>query len=81
MKKSLIWFFSIREFLECFKIVEIILVFKSYDSNSTVNYGAISMLPFLSKVFEKWLCPRLVSPEIEQYFMYESVWFPKKIQS
>ena len=40
-------------FLECFKTAKIIPVFKSGDSNSTVNYKPISMLPLLSKIFEK----------------------------
>ena len=42
-------------FPECFKTAKIIQIFKSGDSNSTVNYRPISMLPFLSKIFEK-LC-------------------------
>ena len=36
-------------------------IFKSGDSNSTVNYRPISMLPFLSKLFEKLMCARLDS--------------------
>ena len=36
-------------FPECFKIAKIIQIFKSGDSNSTVNSRPISMLPFLSK--------------------------------
>ena len=38
-------------FPECFKTAKIIHIFKSGDSNSTVNYRRISMLPFLSKMF------------------------------
>ena len=49
-------------FLECFKTAKIILIFKSADSNSTVNYRLISMLPFLTKIFEKLMCARLDSP-------------------
>ena len=48
-------------FPECFKTAKIILIFKSTDSNSTVNYGPISMLTFLSKIFEKLMCARLDS--------------------
>ena len=40
-------------FPEFFKTAKIIPIFKSGDSNSTVNYRPISMLPFLSKIFEK----------------------------
>ena len=36
-------------------------IFKSGDSNSTANYKPISMLPFLSKMFEKLMCARLDS--------------------
>ena len=36
-------------FPECFKTAKIIPIFKSGDSNSTLNYRPISMLPFLSK--------------------------------
>ena len=46
-------------FPECFKTAKIIPIFKSGDSNSTVNYIPISMLPFLSKIFEKSMCARL----------------------
>ena len=48
-------------FPECFKTAKIIQIFKSDDSNSTVNYRPISMLPFLSKIFEKFMCARLES--------------------
>ena len=44
-------------FPECFKTAEIIPIFKSGDSNSTVNYRPISM-HFLPKVFEKLMCAR-----------------------
>ena len=39
-------------FPECFKTAKIIHIFKSGDSNSTANYRPISMLHFLSKMFE-----------------------------
>ena len=48
-------------FPECFKTAKIIPIFKSGDSNSTVNYRPISMLPFLSKIFEKLMCAKLDS--------------------
>ena len=48
-------------FPECFKTAKIIQNFKSVDSNSTVNYRPISMLPFLSKIFDKLMCARLDS--------------------
>ena len=48
-------------FPECIKTVKIIQILKSGDSNSTVNYRPISMLPFLSKIFEKFTCARLDS--------------------
>ena len=48
-------------FRDCFKIAKIIQIFKSGDSNSTVNYRPISMLPFLSKIFEKLMCAGLDS--------------------
>ena len=48
-------------FPECFKTSKIIPIFKSGDSNSTVNYRPISMLPFLSKIFEKLICAGLDS--------------------
>ena len=48
-------------FPECFKTAKIIQIFKFGDSNSTVNYRPISMLPFLSKIFEKLMCARLDS--------------------
>ena len=48
-------------FAECFKTAKIIRIFKFGDSNSTVNYRPISMLPFLPKIFEKLMCARLDS--------------------
>ena len=48
-------------FHECFKTAKIIPIFKSGDSNSTVNSRSISMLPLLSKIFEKLMCARLES--------------------
>ena len=42
-------------------MAKIIPIFKSGDSNSTVNYIPISMMPFLSKIFEKLMCARLDS--------------------
>ena len=52
-------------FHECFKTAKIIPIFKSGDTNSTVYYRPISMLPFLSKIFEKLLCARLDLPKIK----------------
>ena len=46
-------------FPECFKTAKIIQIFKFGDSNSTVYYRPISMLPFLSKIVEKLMCARL----------------------
>ena len=51
-------------FSECFKTAKIIPIFKSGDSNSTANYRPISMLLFLSKMFEKLMCARL-----EDYYL------------
>ena len=48
-------------FPECFKTAKIVHIFKSGDSNSIANYRPISMLPFLSKMFEKLMCARLDS--------------------
>ena len=48
-------------FPERFKSAIIIQIFKSGDSNSTGNYRPISMLLFLSKIFEKLMCARLDS--------------------
>ena len=48
-------------FPECFKTAKMIPIFKSGDSNSTANYRPISMLPFLSKMFEKLMGARLDS--------------------
>ena len=48
-------------FPECFKTPKIIPIFKSGDSKSTAYYRPISMLPFLSKMFEKLMCVRLDS--------------------
>ena len=45
-------------FPECFKTAKIIPILKSVDLNSTANYRPISMLPFLSKMFEKLMCAR-----------------------
>ena len=45
--------FSEGIFPECFKTAKIIPILKYGDSNSTVNYRPISMLPFLTKMFEK----------------------------
>ena len=41
-------------FPECFKTGKIIQIFKSGDSNSTVNYRPISILPFLLKYLRNW---------------------------
>ena len=48
-------------FHECFKTAKIIPIFESGDTNSTVYYRPISMLPLLSKIFEKLMCARLDS--------------------
>ena len=48
-------------FPECFKTAKIITIFISGDSNSTVNYRPIFMLPFSSKIFEKMMCAGLDS--------------------
>ena len=48
-------------FPECFKTAKIIRIFKSGDSNLIANYRPISILPFLSKMFEKLICARLDS--------------------
>ena len=48
-------------FPEYFKTAKIIPILKSGDSNSAVNYRPISMVPFLSKIVEKFMCARLDS--------------------
>ena len=48
-------------FPECFKTAKIINIFKPGNSNSIANYRPISMVPFLSKMFEKLMCARLDS--------------------
>ena len=48
-------------FPECFKMAKNIPFFKSGDSNLTENYRPISMLSFLSRIFEKLMCARLDS--------------------
>ena len=45
-------------FSECFKTAKIIQIFKSGDLNFTVNYSPISILPFLSEIFEKLMCAK-----------------------
>ena len=50
-------------FPECFKTEKIIPIFKSGDSNSTVNYRRISMLPFLSKIID--VCQTRLLPKIK----------------
>ena len=66
-------------FPECFKTPKIIPILKSRNSNSTANYGPISMLPFLSKMFGKLMCAGLL-PKIEQYFMNKKVWLLQNFQ-
>ena len=60
---SMLFYNSVSEgiFPECSKTSKIIPIFKSGDSNFTVNYRPISMLPFLSKIYEKLMCARLDS--------------------
>ena len=48
-------------FPEGFKTAKIIQIFKYCDSNSTADYRPISMVPFLSKMFEKLMRARLYS--------------------
>ena len=67
-----------RYFSEFFKIAKIIIIFKSGDSNSNVNYRPISILPFLSKIFEKLIWT--LTQKIEQYFRYKSVLLPHKFK-
>ena len=52
---------SVGIFPACFKKDKIIPIVKFGYSNSTANYKHISMLPFLSKMFEKLMCARLDS--------------------
>ena len=47
-------------FLSCFKIARVIPLFKGGNTDVLDNYRPISILPFLSKVFEKLLLIRLV---------------------
>ena len=62
-KVSMLFNNSLSEgiFPECFKRAKIFPILKSGDSNSTTNYRPISILPFLSKMFEKLMCARLDS--------------------
>ena len=59
--KSLITHCQKVFFLNSLKTVKIIQIFKSGNSKSTVNYRPISMLPFLSKIFQKLMCAGLYS--------------------
>ena len=55
-------------FPECFKTAKIIPIFKSGDSNYTANYRPISILPFLSKMFEK-----LTSAKLDSYLKLNNI--------
>ena len=48
-------------FPDCLKVAKIIPIFKSGDTKSVTNYRPISMLPFLSKIFERLMFIRLNS--------------------
>ena len=50
----------LRNYFVCL-YYHLIPIFTSGDSNSTLNYRPISMLSFLSKIFEKLMCARLDS--------------------
>ena len=63
-------------FSECFKRAKIIQILKSGGSNSTVNYRPISMLPFLSKIFEKLICARLDFYPKSNNILCTNVWLP-----
>ena len=47
-------------FPNCFKIARVIPLFKGGNTDVLDNFRPISILPFLSKVFEKLLLIRLV---------------------
>lgn len=46
-------------FPDCLKIARVIPIFKAGNSKLTKNYRPISMLPFVSKIFEKLMCTRV----------------------
>ena len=49
------------EFPEHFKIAKIVPIYKKEDPSDPSNYRPISILPILSKVFEKVIYQRMVS--------------------
>ena len=46
-------------FPNCLKVARVIPIFKAGKKNLTKNYRPISMLPFISKIFEKLMCSRV----------------------
>ena len=56
-------------------------MFKSGDSNSTVNSRPISKLPFLSKLFEKLMCARTNSSLKQIIFYVQNSLASLKIQT
>ena len=50
---------SLGSFPDVLKITRVIPLFKKGDNSSVSNYRPISILPFISKIFEKLMCKRL----------------------
>ena len=52
---------SIKPFPDELKVADVIPVFKKEDPNNNANYRPISLLPIISKIFERVLLSRLKS--------------------
>ena len=57
------------------KIAKVVPIFKSGDSEIHINYRPISVLTYLSKIFEKVLYTRLNDYFIENNLLSQQQWF------
>ena len=64
--------FKQGKFIECFKIVKVIPIYKSGTKNVINNYGPISLLSSLSKVLEKLVYNRVYAFFSKHNILFEA---------
>ena len=65
---------SIKHFPDELKVADVISVFKKEDPNNKANYLPISLLPIISKIFERVLFEH-IEKFSEKNFIIKIVWF------
>ncbi len=65
-------------FLDKLKIGKIIPIFKKDDETQFTNYRPISLLPIISKIFERTIFKQFYKFFLDNNLFYDSIWIQRR---